>query len=119
MTGGISIPWAIPTNAENHDAAAAYIDFITNSDAMTIITEAGNLPVVDAGTQQVEGLQAEVFTAWAQAGEEDLLVPYLDYATETFYDTITAAVQDLLAGQRTPQDFLEHLESEYSAAVGS
>ena len=45
--------------------------------------------------------------------------PYLDYATETFYDTITAAVQDLLAGQRSPQEFLEHLESEYSAAVGS
>ena len=85
---------------------------------MTVVTEAGNLPVVDAGAQQVEGLLAEVFDAWAQAGEEDLLVPYLDYATETFYDTITAAVQDLLAGQRSPQDFLEHLESEYSAAVG-
>ena len=118
VTGGISIPWAIPANAENPDAAAAYIDFITNSEAMTVVTEAGNLPVVDAGAQQVEGLLAEVFTAWAQAGEEDLLVPYLDYATETFYDTITAAVQDLLAGQRSPQEFLEHLESEYSAAVG-
>ena len=65
VTGGISIPWAIPANSENADAAAAYIDFITNSEAMTIVTEAGNLPVVDAGAQQVEGLQAEVFTAWA------------------------------------------------------
>jgi raffinose/stachyose/melibiose transport system substrate-binding protein len=117
VTGGISIPWAIPANSENHDAAAAYIDFITNTEAMAVITEAGNLPVVDAGEQQVESLQAEVFAAWAQAGEEDLLVPYLDYATETFYDTITAAVQDLLAGQRSPQEFLDHLESEYVAAV--
>lgn len=117
VTGGISIPWAIPANSKNQDAAAAYIDFITNSDAMTVITETGNLPVVDADAQQVDGLQAQVFAAWAQAGEEDLIVPYLDYATETFYDTITAAVQDLLAGQRSPQDFLEHLESEYTAAV--
>ena len=86
---------------------------------MTVIAEAGNLPVVDADAQQVDGLLAgEVFAAWAQVGEEDLLVPYLDYATETFYDTITAAVQDLLAGQRSPQEFLEHLEAEYSAAVG-
>ena len=119
VTGGISIPWAIPANSENADAAAAYIDFITNSEAMAIVTEAGNLPVVDAGAQQVEGLQAEVFTAWAEAGDADLLVPYLDYATETFYDTITVAVQDLLAGQRSPQEFLEHLESEYTAATGS
>jgi raffinose/stachyose/melibiose transport system substrate-binding protein len=117
VTGGISIPWAIPSNSDNQDAAAAYIDFITNDDAMTVVTEAGNLPVVDADAQEVSGLQAEVFDAWAQAGEEDLLVPYLDYATETFYDTITAAVQDLLAGQRSPQDFLEHLESEYVASV--
>jgi raffinose/stachyose/melibiose transport system substrate-binding protein len=118
VTGGISIPWAIPTNSDSPDAAAAYIDFITSSEAMTMVTEAGNLPVVDAGAQEVEGLQAEVFAAWAQAGEEDLLVPYLDYATETFYDTITAAIQDLLAGQRSPQDFLEHLEAEYVAATG-
>jgi raffinose/stachyose/melibiose transport system substrate-binding protein len=79
--------------------------------------EAGNLPIVDAGAQQVEGLLAEVFDAWAQAGEEDLVVPYLDYATETFYDTITAAIQDLLAGQRSPQEFLDHLEAEYVAQV--
>jgi raffinose/stachyose/melibiose transport system substrate-binding protein len=117
VTGGPSIPWAIPANSENQDAAAAYIDFITNAEAMTTVTEAGNLPVVDAGAQEVDGLLAEVFDAWAQVGEEDLLVPYLDYATETFYDTITAAVQDLLAGQRSPQDFLDHLESEYVAAT--
>ena len=119
MTGGISIPWAIPANSDNPDAAAAYIDFITNAEAMTIVTEAGNLPVVDADAQEVEGLLAEVFDAWAQAGEEDLLVPYLDYATETFYDTITAAVQDLLAGQRSPEEFLEPPRGRVRGAVAA
>ncbi|NEE04319.1 extracellular solute-binding protein [Phytoactinopolyspora halotolerans] len=118
VTGGISIPWSIPANSDAQDAAAAYIDFITNAEAMSTVTETGNLPVVDAGSQQVEGLQAEVFDAWARAGEEDLLVPYLDYATETFYDTITAAIQDLLAGQQSPQEFLDTLEAEYTAQVG-
>ena len=37
VTGGPSIPWAIPANADNPDAAAAYIDFITNSEAMAIV----------------------------------------------------------------------------------
>lgn len=118
VTGGISIPWSIPANSDNHDAAAAYIDFITNADAMTTVAETGNLPVVDAGEQEAEGLQADVFAAWAEAGEQDLLVPYLDYATETFYDTITAAIQDLLSGQADPQQFLETLEAEYTAATG-
>jgi raffinose/stachyose/melibiose transport system substrate-binding protein len=118
VTGGISIPWSIPARSQNQDAAAAYIDFITSSEAMATVTETGNLPVVDAEQQDVDGLQAEVFDAWAQAGSENLLVPYLDYATETFYDTITAAIQDLLAEQRSPQEFLEHLEAEYVAQVG-
>ncbi|AYY14113.1 extracellular solute-binding protein [Actinobacteria bacterium YIM 96077] len=113
VTGGISIPFSIPANSENQDAAAAYIDFITSADAMETITETGNLPVVDAAEQDVDGLQAEVFDAWARAGEEDLVVPYLDYATPTFFDTLTAAVQDLLGGERSPEEFLDHLESEY------
>ena len=118
VTGGISIPWAIPANGQNHDAAAAYINFITSADAMATVAETGNLPVVDSADQPAEGLQAEVFEAWAEAGERDLLVPYLDYATETFYDTITAAIQDLLSGQADPQQFLETLEAEYTAATG-
>lgn len=118
VTGGISIPWAIPSNGENPDAAAAYIDFITNADAMTTVAETGNLPVVEAENQEASGLQSEIFQAWAQASEDDLLVPYLDYATETFYDTLTAAVQDLLSGQAAPDQFLETLEGEYTAATG-
>ncbi|NDL56676.1 extracellular solute-binding protein [Phytoactinopolyspora mesophila] len=118
VTGGISIPFAIPANSANKEAAAAYIDFITNADAMTTVAEAGNLPVVDADQQEASGLQAEVFEAWGQAGAEDLLVPYLDYATPTFFDTITAAIQDLLGGQRDPEDFLNHLETEYLEQVG-
>ncbi|PSL06864.1 carbohydrate ABC transporter substrate-binding protein (CUT1 family) [Haloactinopolyspora alba] len=119
VTGGTSIPWSIPANSDAQDAAAAYIDFITNADAMTTVAETGNLPVVDAGQQEATGLQADVFEAWATAGEEDLLVPYLDYATETFYDTLTAAVQNLLSGQSSPQAFLDTLETEYTAATGS
>lgn len=117
VTGGVSIPWAIPAKSENADAAAAYIDFITSSEAMTAVAEAGNLPVVESDQQESSGLQAEVFQAWAQAGSEDLLVPYLDYATETFYDTLTAAVQGLLGKQADSQQFLDTLEADYSAAT--
>jgi raffinose/stachyose/melibiose transport system substrate-binding protein len=115
VTGGISIPFAVPTHSDSPDAAAAYIDFITSSDAMTTVTEAGNLPAIGAGEQAVEGLQAEVFDAWARAGEEDLVVPYLDWATPTFFDTLSAAVQDLMAAQVTAEEFLDTLEGEYTA----
>jgi raffinose/stachyose/melibiose transport system substrate-binding protein len=114
VTGGISIPFAVPSNSDAPEAAAAYIDFITSPEAMATVTGAGNLPVIGADEQEVTGLQAEVFDAWAQAGEEDLIVPYLDWATPTFFDTLSAAVQDVMAGQVSPEEFLDTLEGEYT-----
>ena len=40
------------TASKNKDAAAAYIDFITNADAMKVLAETGNLPVVETEQQQ-------------------------------------------------------------------
>ena len=46
-TGGTGLPFTV-TNASKHaDAAAAYIDFVTNDDAMANPAKTGNLPVVD------------------------------------------------------------------------
>jgi raffinose/stachyose/melibiose transport system substrate-binding protein len=43
------------------------------------------------------------------------ITPYLDYATPTFYDTITAAAQDLVAEKATPQQFGQTLQDDYAA----
>ena len=47
------------------------------------------------------------------------VVPYLDYSTPTFYDTLTASVQDLVAGKATPEQFTQTLQTDYSAFLGS
>ena len=48
----------------------------------------------------------------------DGLVPYLDYSTPTFYDTITAGVQQLMAGRRTPGEFTEGLQEDFEKFAG-
>ncbi|GAA3703328.1 extracellular solute-binding protein [Nonomuraea antimicrobica] len=113
-TGGTGLPFAITAKSPHPDAAAAYIDFITSADAMKVLTETGNLPVADTGAQSVrEGPQQDVFTAFGTVSGKDGLVPYLDYATPTFADTLGAALQDLLAEKATPQEFLATLEKDY------
>ncbi|MDQ3627671.1 MAG: extracellular solute-binding protein [Actinomycetota bacterium] len=114
VTGGTGLPFSVTEASENPDAAAAYIDFITSEDAMAAIAEAGNLPVVDADPSAVTGAQAEVFEAWETAGEQDALVPYLDYATPDFYDLLTAQVKELGDGASS-EEFLEALEAEYTS----
>jgi raffinose/stachyose/melibiose transport system substrate-binding protein len=45
-------------------------------------------------------------------------VPYLDYATPTFFDTITAEVQQLMAGRRSPEEFAEALQGDFEKSSG-
>ncbi len=39
----------------------------------------------------------------------------LDYTTPTFYDTLTAGMQELLGGQSDPQQFVDALQTDYAA----
>jgi raffinose/stachyose/melibiose transport system substrate-binding protein len=117
VTGGTGLPFSITEASENADVAAAYIDFITSDEAMAMIQDAGNLPVVGGSAADADGVAADVLEAWNTAGEEDALVPYLDYATPDFYDLLTSEVQKLGGGSVEPQQFLETLEEEYSGFV--
>ena len=42
------------------------------------------------------------------------MIPYLDYATPTFYDEITAAIQRLLAGKTKPGEFTQSVQDGYA-----
>ncbi len=121
-TGGTGLPFSITTKSKNPDAAAAYIDFITDAHASEVLAETGNLPVADTAEQKTTGgLQDDVFTGFGDVVAAEGLVPYLDYATPTMYDTIGAALQDLMAKKATPDQFLGRLEkdrSTFAAANG-
>jgi raffinose/stachyose/melibiose transport system substrate-binding protein len=117
-TGGTGLPFAITSASDAPDAAAAYLDFITNSDAMRVLTETGNLPVVDTAAQTPPaGLSQDVFAAFAAVADNGQLLPYLDYATPTMGDTMGAALQDLLSGAQPPDAVLSTVEADYAAFV--
>jgi raffinose/stachyose/melibiose transport system substrate-binding protein len=111
--GGEGLPWAISSKTEHAEVAAAYVDFITNDAAMQVVTDAGQLPATKAKVTVPSGLETEVFEAWTTANEEDAIVPYLDWATPTMYDTITAAIQELMAAKATPDEFVAKVQADY------
>jgi raffinose/stachyose/melibiose transport system substrate-binding protein len=119
-TGGTGLPFTITASSKHPDAAAAYIDFITDARAMKVLSDTGNLPVADTAAQSVTGgLQKDVFTAFGNVVQADGLVPYLDYATPTMYDTLTASLQDLIAKKVSPDQFLDTVEKDYSSFASS
>lgn len=113
-TGGSGLPFAITEKAKNKDAAAAYINFITSPEAMKVLADNGNLPVVETATQKApDALATDVFTAFGAVSQDDGLLPYLDWATPTMGDTLGATLQDLLAKKVTPEKALEALQKDY------
>ncbi|MGV8966469.1 MAG: extracellular solute-binding protein [Cellulomonas sp.] len=118
-TGGTSLPFTVTSASKNPDAGAAYINFLTTDEAMKIIAETGNLPVLgSAALAPATGGGKDVYAAYEQVTTSGNLLPYLDYATPTFSDTLGAALQDLIAGKQTPEQFTQTLQADYGAFVG-
>lgn len=117
-TGGTGLPFAMTSAADNTDVAAAYIDFLTSDEAMQILADTGNLPVNNSAELAPEsGVFADIYGAFGEVTESGSVLPYLDYATPTFGDTIGQSLQGLIDGQLTPQQFTEALETDYAAFV--
>ena len=112
--GGESLPWGITKKSKNADVAAAYIDFLTNPQAAQVLVETNNLPAMKTDAQPTGGVSKEVSEAWRALSDADGLTPYMDYATPTFYDDFSGAVQRLLAGKVKPQEFTKNVQSDYA-----
>lgn len=113
-TGGSGLPFAITNKAKSPDAAAAYINFITSPDAMKVLAENGNLPVLDTAEQTApDAANKEVFTAFGTVSKANGLMPYLDWATPTMGDTLGATLQDLLAKKVTAEQAMAALQKDY------
>ncbi|NLE97734.1 MAG: extracellular solute-binding protein [Propionibacterium sp.] len=118
-TGATGIPFSIPANAANVDAAAAYIDFVTSDEAMALIAENGGMPVNDTAELAPEsGVQRDIFEAFDAVSTGGTLLPYLDWATPTFPDTAGQGFQEVLGGQLSVDEVLQAFEDDYQAFVG-
>jgi raffinose/stachyose/melibiose transport system substrate-binding protein len=117
--GGESLPWSITAKSKNADVAAAYIDFLTNADAAKVLVETNNLPAMPTDTQPSGTLSQEVFAAWEKLSEVEGLTPYMDYATPTFFDDFSGAVQKLLPGKLKPAAFTQGVEKDYTKFTGT
>jgi raffinose/stachyose/melibiose transport system substrate-binding protein len=115
--GGAGYPLSITAKSEHPDVAAAYIDWMTSSHASDLLLQTGELPLrndVPTSSVQPGTVLADVVNAAQSLSKSNGIVPYEDWATPTFYDTLTATVQELTANRLTPQEFVAKVEQDYS-----
>ena len=111
--GGESLPFAVTAASKHPDVAAAYINFITSPQAAQVLVNTDNLPAMKGAPAASGGLPGDVSAAWTKLNEVDGIIPYLDYTTPTFYDDITAAIQELLGGKQSPSQFTAGVQQAF------
>jgi len=118
--GGLGLPWAIPAGAKEADAAAAYIDFLTSPEAAEIIAKTGELTARSSGYRPPPGTVTEDLTsAMQKVMAADTMVPYLDYSTTNFFTVLGSQLQQLTAGQSSPEEVASALQSELESFKAS
>jgi raffinose/stachyose/melibiose transport system substrate-binding protein len=115
--GGESLPFTVTSKSKHPEVAAAYIDFLTDQNAATVLTETDNLAAMKYEVPAAEGgLTQEVATAWKALGDADGLIPYADYTTPTFGDDLGGAIQNMLAGKQSPTEFTSGVQKKVDAS---
>ncbi|GAB3583395.1 extracellular solute-binding protein [Leifsonia lichenia] len=116
-TGASAANLAISSKSKNPDAAAAFLDFMASKTAAQEAVDHGFLPLLHSDLSIPSGnpeLASEI-KAQQALDKGNGYVPYFDWSTPTMLDTIGGQLQQLFAGQVTPQQLGEAGQKDYDA----
>jgi raffinose/stachyose/melibiose transport system substrate-binding protein len=115
VLGGLGQTFTIHGKTAHPDVAAAFLDSLIDNDAAKAYLDAGAVPgfqFTASGTYS--SVRQDVLTAIDTANKADALVGYLDGPTPRMYDVISAALQDLVSGKSTPEQFVAAVQADYA-----
>jgi len=122
--GGIDLSWSITSNAKDkatQDLAAQYMDYMVSPEAANVWAAAGffpsSTPTDDSAVKS--SLLKEGLGMWKTITDNNALGHYADWASPTMLKTYDDNMPHLLAGDMTPQAFIDALDADYQAYMKS
>jgi raffinose/stachyose/melibiose transport system substrate-binding protein len=113
-TGSGGNLWVIPAGAKNKDLAADFIDLTLQKKAQTVMANKGGIPL-NADLSQIQDAHTkELNQAFATIVQNDGLAFYPDWPAPGYMDVLGGALQELLAGTKTPEAFLDEIAGPYN-----
>jgi ABC-type glycerol-3-phosphate transport system substrate-binding protein len=119
IASGASVPYAISSETENPDVAAAFLDYLSSPEAAQIQFEGGFMPVNTQAKLDATGVRDEIATSFAAVAENNGIVPFPDFASPGMIDKLTPGVQGILSGSTSPEEFLRSLQESWDEFHGS
>jgi raffinose/stachyose/melibiose transport system substrate-binding protein len=113
-TGSGGNVFVVPKNAKNKDLSYEFIDIALSTQAQTEMAKAGGIPVgaVDMNAITDEKTK-QLNTLFNQIKQNDGLAFYPDWPIPDGWSIFGGAIQDLMAGKKTPEQMLKYMSDEY------
>ncbi|MBE2998918.1 extracellular solute-binding protein [Nocardiopsis sp. HNM0947] len=113
VASGSSVAYAVSSQSENADTAAAFLDYLGSPEAARIQLENGFMPVNPEAPTEGDGVMGEVNAGFGGVVEEESLLPFPDFATPGMVDQLTPGIQGLVSGTTSEEEFLRTLQEEW------
>lgn len=112
----LSLPFHISSRSANPDLAAAFIDFVMAPDKGQVYFDDGRIPAAaGAAGEPADPVTGALNEAWERIAHDDGLTYFQDWASDTMFDTLTSALQELVGGRTTPEDFVARVQADWTA----
>lgn len=111
--GSSGLPWHVNAKTENLPAAAAFLDMQQDPEFAQTLADLGRIPVASSDVKGQNPLAQETIDAANATLADDGQVGYLDWSTDTMYDTLSASTQELLGGKTDTDGFLGAVQEDW------
>jgi raffinose/stachyose/melibiose transport system substrate-binding protein len=105
--------WVVPERSENKELAYDFIDITMQEDIQNLLGNSGGVPVAadpEAITDEKSQKLVDNFNAIL---DNDGLAFYPDWPAPGYYDVLVAEIQELIAGNKTPDEALDGMSGPY------
>lgn len=116
--GGPGIPYVVSKKSKNIDAAIKFLDYLASEETAKLWAENMMLPAQSINSGDYSDsptLFREILAAYSKVDKANGMGYFIDWITPTFYDTCSAAVQELMALKITPRAFVQRLQADYAS----
>lgn len=115
---GFSVSYSISAKSKHPEAAAAFLNFLASPEASLIEDSGGFLPPNAAAAPAASGVKGDLKKANEAVVAADGLVPFPDFAAPAMLDSLESGLQSVIAGRMQPEDFLQSLQTVWTAHHG-
>ena len=106
--------WVVPAGSKNKDLAYDFIDLTLKANIQTLLGNKGGVPINADLTQITDPKIKQLNSEFDTIVKTDGLAFYPDWPAAGYYDVLVANVQELIAGTKSPTQFLDAIATPYN-----